>query len=131
MDIKNKLEFKSEFVDLDEVTYTPDYSVIGIYFGEGDPQKEGQHWNFSLSLGEDEDQGVCTIRDVNRVILYKGIAQFNLSRNWLVCEFSNEGIQETNVKTLVINFDIDDSKWKSLVDMAKRVFVHESCFQLN
>lgn len=128
--MEETIEFKSEFVEIDETKYTPDFSVVGIYFGEGDPEIDGQHWNFTQSIGDDEDEGVCTVKEVQHAVLYGGISSFTISRNKILCVFDDKGLEETKVRNLVINYLVDDKKWEELLEITKRVFKHESNFRI-
>jgi hypothetical protein len=115
-------------VAADEEEYTPDFVVHGIYFGEGDPESGGQHWNFTRSLNDDD--GVCIVKEIQEVTVYGGIVSCRLTRQSFACEFNNETAQETQTRRLFITFEIDDETWKSLATQARLVFTGESYFNL-
>jgi hypothetical protein len=126
--IADEILFKAEMVAAEEEEFTPDYVVHGIYFGEGDPEQGGQHWNFTRSLN-DED-GVCVVKEIQEVTEYGGIVIFKLTRRSLVCEFNDTTTQSTRTRRLVIEFEIDDETWEALVKQAKLVFEGEAYFEL-
>ncbi len=128
----NTIEFLAELVDVAEEEFTPEYTVIGIYFGEGDPEYGGQHWNFTESIGSDaDDDGVCTVKEIQKVTVYGGISSFIMNRNKVVCEFNADTAPKTGVSTLVINYNLGSKEWKKLSSMALRVFAKEKNFKLS
>jgi hypothetical protein len=129
--MKNEIKFHAEYVEVDSSEYTPNYTVIGIFFGEGDPENGGQHWNFTRSIGDDTDEGVCTVKEIQSVTIYGGIDHFSINSKGLVCEFSQNSVSETKVKNLIITFNISDEKWAQLSEMAKRVFKDEKYFEID
>jgi hypothetical protein len=126
--IADEIRFKAEMVAADQEEFTPDYIVHGIYFGEGDPEQGGQHWNFIRSLSDDD--GVCTVKEIQEVTVYGGIVSCKLSRRSLVCKFSDTATRSTRTRRLVIDFEIDDQGWEALAKQATRVFEGEDYFQL-
>jgi hypothetical protein len=127
--IIDELRFQAEMVAGDEEAYTPEFVVHGIYFGEGDPEQSGQHWNFTRSLDEDDD-GVCTVKEIQEIVIYGGIIDFTLTRQSLVCEFDENTSRSTMTRRLVITYEIDDETWEALVKQARLVFDGESYFTL-
>jgi hypothetical protein len=122
-------------IDADQVEsleehFTPEYVVHGIHFGEGDPEADGQHWNFSRTLG-DNDDGVCTVQEIQRVTVYGGIVRFSMTRNRIICEFELATAQKTLVRRLDIRYDVDAKTWKGLVEQAHHVFQGEPYFDLS
>ncbi|HEX4949259.1 MAG TPA: hypothetical protein VFZ34_21465 [Blastocatellia bacterium] len=128
-EIIDELRFHAEMVAGHEEGYTPEFAVHGIYFGEGDPEQGGQHWNFTRSLGEDDD-GVCTVKEIQEVTIYGGIINFTLTRQSLACEFDEDAAHSTMTRRLFITYEIDDETWNSLVKQAKLIFEGESYFKL-
>lgn len=116
-------------VDAEEEEYTPDYIVHGIYFGEGDPERGGQHWNFTRSLDED-DEGVCVVKEIQEIVFYEGIVSCTLSRHHLVCDFDEVAAKEAGTRRLFITFEIDDKTWAELLTQAKLVFQEKDYFSL-
>jgi hypothetical protein len=127
--IENEIRIKANLVAAEEDGYTPEFVVHGIYFGEGDPEQEGQHWNFTRSLGEDDD-GVCIVKEIQQVTVYGGIERFTLARDSVTCEFDEEAAKETGVRKLFIEYSINDDTWQSLVEQAKLVFDGEGYFEV-
>lgn len=127
--IIDELRFHAEMVGAEEEEYTPDYIVHGIYFGEGDPERGGQHWNFTRSL-DDDDDGVCVVKEIQEIVFYEGIVGCALSRQGLVCEFDEASAKEAGTRRLSITFELDDETWMSLVTQAKLVFEGKDYFRL-
>lgn len=125
----NELRFHAEIVTAIEEKYTPDFIVHGIHFGVGDPEVGGQHWNFTRSFDED-DEGVCTVKEIQEVTIYGGIVRCTLSRHIFICEFDEQAAQSTKTYKLQISFEIDDETWKLFSTQASLVFDGESYFTL-
>ena len=124
----DELCFHAEWVAAQDEQYTPEFVVHGIYFGEGDPEQGGQHWNFTRSL--DDDDGVCTVKEIQQVTAYGGIISFVLTRQSLVCEFDDATAQIATTRRLVITYDINEETWQKLVVQAKHVFDGETYFKI-
>jgi len=127
--IENEIRIKANLVAGEEEEYTQDFVVHGIYFGEGDPEQGGQHWNFTRNLGEDDD-GVCTVKEIQQVTVYGGIVRFTLARDIVTCEFDEKAAKETGVRKLLIEYRINEDTWESLVKQAKFVFEGEGYFEV-
>jgi hypothetical protein len=127
--IENDIRIKANLVVAEEDEYTHDFVIHRICFGEGDPEQGGQHWNFTRSLGEDDD-GVCTVKEIQQVTVYGGIVRFSLARDSVTCEFDEETANETGVRKLFIEYIINDDTWQSLVKQAKLVFDGEGYFEV-
>ena len=108
--------------------FTEDCVVHGAYFGFGDPDAGGEHWNFTRGADEDDDDGVCTVREPQRAVFYEGIESFVLERGQLSCRFDRNGQAETQVSKLEITFELDDDGFKELVEMLRRVFKEREYF---
>jgi hypothetical protein len=121
--------FDATMVAASEEAFTDNFTVHGIYFGEGDPEHGGQHWNFTRSLGDDDD-GVCTLKEIQSITVYDGIVSFDMHRTALVCEFDTATAQHTGVRRLTIAYEVDDATWSDLVTQAKHVFSDRPYFQL-
>src|SRR5688572_13443018 len=126
--IADEIRFNAEMVAAHEEEFTPDFIVHGMYFGEGDPEQGGQHWNFTRSLNDDD--GVCIVKEIQEVTVYGGIASFKLARRSLTCEFSSSTARATHTRRLQIAFEIDDESWEALVQQAWLVFDGENSFEL-
>jgi hypothetical protein len=126
--IVDELRFTAELVAAEEDEFTPDYVVNGIYFGQGNPEQGGQHWNFTRSLNDDD--GVCIVKEIQDVTVYGGIVHFTLSRHNLVCEFNEKTACATRTRRLLIAFAVDDEVWKALMKQAMRIFDGEAYFKL-
>jgi len=120
------LEFRASRVSALTVEYTEDYIVHGVYFEVGDPEVDGHHWNFSRSFKDDD--GVCTVREPQRAVVYNGIRRIVVSRGKVVCEFDVRGQKATGFSVLVVLFDLNDAQWREVADMFDRVFLGETCY---
>jgi len=108
--------------------YTEDFHVHGVYFGVGDPEEAGHHWNFTRTTDEDDDEGVCTVREPQRAVLYGGIERFELHRDHVRCVFDGRGTQETGFTELEIRFELDDAEWAQVAEMLDRVFAGQAAY---
>lgn len=126
--IADEIRFTAEMIAAEEEEFTPEFVVNGIYFGQGNPEQGGQHWNFTRSLTDDD--GVCIVKEIQEVTVYGGIVRFRLSRHNLVCDFDEKTARATQTRRLVILFAIDDALWDALVKQALRVFDGETYFEL-
>ncbi len=122
---------KAESIDAVEEEFTPDFKVVGIYFGEGDPENGGQHWNFTQSIGDDEYEGVCTVKEIQQATVYGGITEFVMDCRGLTCKFDESASRETGVSVLGIQYNLTHKKWNELCTMAKRVFIGTQYFIVN
>ena len=115
--IMDELQFHAELVEGLQEEYTSDDIVYGIFFGEGDPEEGGQHWNFTRNLNADD--GVCTVKEIQEITIYGGIEDFTLTRQKLISEFNEATAQVTQIRKLIITFDIDDYWNKHYFTMEK------------
>lgn len=125
-----KIIVQAEFIEAVEEIFTPDFKVVGIYFGEGDPESGGQHWNFTQSIGDDAED-VCTVKEIQQATVYGGITEFVMDCRGLVCKFNESASHETGVDELEIKYHLNQKKWLELYTMAKRVFFGASYFTVN
>ena len=128
--IVDELQFHAEMVEAQEVAYTPDFIVSGIYFGEGDPERGGQHWNFTGCSADDDNEGVCIVKEIQEVTVYSGIDLFILTRKSLTCNFNNETAKSTKTRRLLISYEINDETWEAVVKQSQKIFTGESYFHL-
>ncbi len=126
----DNLHINAQMVAAHEEAFTQDFKVHGIYFGEGDPEDCGQHWNFTRALGDDDDS-VCTVREIQVVTVYDGIISFKMNRAAVVCEFDSETAAHTGVRCLTIAYQVDDATWSDLMTQAKMVFTDKPYFKLS
>lgn len=126
-----KISFTAEFVEAVEEEFSEDFKVVGIYFGEGDPAQGGQHWNFTQSISDDEDDGVCTTKEIQQFTVFGGIIEFTINSKHLTCKYDEKTSAETNVESLEIQFSLAPEKWSELSNMAKKVFVGTDYFNIN
>ena len=126
--ISDEIRFNAEMVAAHQEEFTPDFVVHGMYFGQGDPEQGGQHWNFTRSLNDDD--GVCIVKEIQEVTVYGGIVSFKLTRRSLACEFSDATAKSTRTRRLLIGFESDDEAWEALVKQAKLVFDGEGYFEI-
>ena len=128
--VVDDLRFEATLVAAQESKHGGDCTLHGIYFGEGDPEMGGQHWNFTRTLGV-EDEGVCTVKEIQEVTVYGGIAKFLLTRGSVLCGFDESTAKETGVRRLRISFQVDESRWAQLAEQARRVFTDQAYFTVS
>jgi hypothetical protein len=128
-DIAATIAFNAELVAAQQEQYTCDCIVHGIFFGTGDPEAGGQHWNFTRMLGDD-DEGVCTVKEIQEVTVYGGIVSFSMSRHGIVCEFNSKTSRETRTRRLEITYAVDDATWATMIEQARHVFQGQRYFIL-
>jgi hypothetical protein len=125
------LEFVAEKVGTDVAEGGPGSAVYVIAFGTGDPESGGHCWIFSrFSPPNDDDWGVCTVREIQQATIYEGIESFRLHRSGMECVFEPDAARETGYRELRISFSIDDDAWRGLAEAAKVVFRDCSYFTL-
>jgi hypothetical protein len=132
MNPKAEISFHAESVEIIDNEFTPDFTVIGFHFGQGDPEKGGQHWNFTQSIPPEDGifDGVCTVKEIQQVTVYGGIRRFELWSDHLVCEFDERTSPKTGTEKLCISYAIPTEQWEKLAAMAGRVFEGRSCFEV-
>jgi hypothetical protein len=127
--VNDEIKFQAEFVAAITEEFTPAFIVHGIYFGEGNPEQGGEHWNFTRTPGTDDD-GVCTNKEIQQVTIYGGINRFLLARNHLVCEFDEHHSRKTGTKKIDITYEISAKEWAELIEKASLVFFGEMYFEI-
>ncbi|QIF02787.1 hypothetical protein [Roseimicrobium sp. ORNL1] len=123
----------AESVELVSESYAPEDWLVGLHFGEGDPEAGGQHWNFTRDTTEDDDSGltgVCTVKEIQEVTVYGGIERFELSSSRLVCQFDERASAKTGVKRLSISYALDSETWAKVKAEATRLFEGDSCLSM-
>lgn len=123
------IEFKAKVVEAFSQEYTEDCIVHQIFFEESDPEKGGQSWNFSRELGDDDD-GVCTVKEIQQATIYEGISSFNISSNKLVCKFDETGEAAVGANAIIIEYELNDDEWKKLKQIASLVFSEKLYFSI-
>ena len=117
------LSFTAEDVETHVDGLSPDPELYMIAFSVGDVEVDGHSWNFSRGLDDDDDDwGVCTVREIQKSTIYECITSFDLHRSSLKCKFDAKGTSDTGFSELQIIFDIDDRSWNQLTDTARIVF---------
>ena len=130
--VGDEISFRAERVASEEEAYTPDFVVHAIHFAAGNPEEGGQHWHFSRAVGDEaDDDGVCTVMEIQEVTIYDGIAGFSLSRDGVRCEFDEKAAKAAGVRRLCIDYSIDDATWESLQARARKVFEGEAYFAVS
>ena len=124
------IDFYANAVEAFSQKYTDDFIVHQIFFEESDPEAGGQSWNFSRSLGEDDD-GVCTVKEIQQAVVYDGILKFQISRVRLACEFDGETARKTGTDRILIRYDLSDETWESVCALAKLVFSDKPYFSIS
>ncbi|HEX9002235.1 MAG TPA: hypothetical protein VGB07_20170 [Blastocatellia bacterium] len=127
-EIVSELRFHADMVTAIEEKYTPDFIVHGIHFGEGDPEQDGQHWNFTRS--SDKDDGVCTVKEIQELTVYGGIIACSLTRHYFSCEFDDGAVQKTMTHKLHITYELNDETWQAIMKQALLVFDGEDYFKI-
>lgn len=122
-----KLAYHADQIAADTTEYGADYVVHSVHFGTGDPEADGHHWNFSRCFADDE--GVCTVREIQQATLYEGIRSLQAWRNGLRCIFEPSAVDETGFSELTISFEVDDLQWKELAEMLDTVFRDKPYYQ--
>jgi hypothetical protein len=132
MEIRSSIAFTAEFVEVMDQEFTPDFTVIGLHFGRGDPEDGGQHWNFSRSIPDEEDpfEGICTVKEIQQVTIYGGITRFEVARDHLICEFDDEKAMYTGTRRLDIAYDVTLDLWQRMQLMAEGLFRSCDFFKL-
>ncbi|MEM1261418.1 MAG: hypothetical protein AAGH76_03400 [Pseudomonadota bacterium] len=133
MSAANTISFAADVVELWETEYDQDSTVIGFHLGEGDPEKGGQHWNFTQFIPPEtgEFEGVCIVKEIQEVTVYGGVRRFAMWADHLVCEFDDATSSKTGVVKLEISYSLSSSKQRDLFGMAARVFNGEGCFEIH
>ena len=120
------ISFTAERVATQVRNYTDTFRVYGVYFESGDPESGGESWNFTRSF--EDDDGVCTVREVQRATLYDKIQELRLSRSYLTCTFEPEGHTAAGY-ALEINLRVDDSTWERVAQMMDTVCSGKSFYR--
>ena len=131
-------KFTANIVDAFKNEFTPEFVVFNLFFEESDPEEGGESWCFQRALGADgtlkslegDDDGVCTVKEIQQAILHEGIQKFELSRTQVVCVFEPNAVEETTTDSLEINYNIDDAQWTELKQMSALVFAGKDYFNI-
>ncbi len=130
--------FTANIVETFKNEFTPEFVVFNLFFEESDPEEGGESWCFQRALGADgtlkslegDDDGVCTVKEIQQAILHEGIQKLELSRTRLLCVFEPHAVEETGTQGLEINYQIDDILWKELKEMSSLVFTGKGFFKV-
>jgi len=130
--------FTANIVDTFKNEFTPEFVVFNLLFEESDPEQGGECWCFQRALGADstletlegDDDGVCTVKEIQQAILHEGIQSLTLSRMQLVCVFEPHGVDEAGTEGLEINYQINDELWEDLKAMSSLVFTGKDFFKI-
>ena len=134
MEPKASISFMAESVEVFEDEYTLDHVVFGLHFGQGDPEKGGEHWNFTRSMPEEQSEalkGVCTVKEIQQVTVYGGIRSLSINSRQLSCKFDEDAALKTGVSNLVIGYTLADKQWDRVQKTAERLFGGEGYFTLD
>jgi hypothetical protein len=99
------LSFAADQVGTDTTEYTPTCIVSLIAFGIGNPETDGHCWVFSRSF--DDDDGVCTVREIQLAVVYEGIQFVRLTRSEFTCVFQQPAAKELGFSELHVAFVTD------------------------
>lgn len=111
----NTITFTAEKVAALIQDYTETFRVYGVYLEAGDPEADGESWNFTRS--SEDDEGVCTVREPQKATLYDDILELSLSRSCLICVFTPTGQVSAGCTRLEIHLDLDDDTWTQVAQM--------------
>lgn len=109
------ISFTAERVATLVETFTETHTVYGVSLETGDPDDDGEGWTFSRSF--EDDDGVCTVREIQRATVYDRIRELNLSRAQLTCVFEPAAVDETGCERLEIALKLEDRTWEILARM--------------
>ena len=123
------ISFTAEHVATHVEDFTDTFRVYGVYFEAGDPEAGGESWNFTRSF--EDDDGVCTVREVQRATLYDGIQALTLSRSRLVCTFEPDCQTLAGCAHLEIQLDVDDATWEKVAQMMDTVCSGKAFYRRN
>ncbi len=131
-------KFKAKIVASFKEEFSDDFVVFNIFFEESNPEDGGESWNFQRALGADgsieslgeEDDGVCTVKEIQQVTIYEGIESFILRRTSVVCVFQKDKHNETRTDGLEITFSINDKQWEKLKYFSSLVFLRRTYFKI-
>ncbi len=122
------ISFTAERVSTWVENFTETFRVHGVAFEAGDPDSEdGEGWNFSRS--SEDDDGVCTVREIQRATLYDGIQDLHLSRTLLLCTFEPGSVDEAGCARLEIHLELDDETWEIIARMMSIVCAGKPFFR--
>ena len=131
-------KFTANIVETFKNEFTPEFVVFNLFFEESDPEEGGESWCFQRALGADgtlkslegDDDGVCTVKEIQQAIVHEGIRKLELSRTQLVCVFEAHAATETGTEGLEISYQIDENLWSELKEMSSLVFLGKDFFKL-
>ena len=109
------ISFSAERVATDVETFTETCRVYSVAFQAGDLDADGEGWTFSRSF--EDDDGVCTVREIQRATLYDGIRELRLSRARLTCVFEAAAAAEAGCERLEIDLQLEERTWDIIARM--------------
>ena len=100
--------FVANSVDGFENYFSEDFVVWNIFFEGSDPEQGGQSWSFQRALGKDgtleslgeEDEGICTVKEVQQATFYECVKKVILARESFFCEFTEKGAKESGASSI-------------------------------
>ena len=131
------IKFKAITVEALCTKYSEDCAVFQIFFEEGNPENGAQSWNFQRALGSDgtiesfgeDDEGVCTVKEIQQLTFYEGISEFKIYKNHLYCIFDENAKQIVGADKIEIIYDLSEEEWIKLSNMAQIVFTNCNFFK--
>ena len=125
-----KIEFVAEIV---EIIDDPLGSIRGLHLGEGDPERGGEHWNFTEMVPRDTDPlfaGVCTVKEIQHCTVYGGITRFDITPSSLHCTFDSRAAGKTGISDLLVTFSVIPEDWIRMKAVVEYLFEDADCLTI-
>lgn len=131
-------KFFANSVDVFENYFSDDFVVWNMFFEESDPEERGESWSFQRALGKDgtleslgeEDEGVCTVKEIQQATFYECIESVVLTRNSFFCNFDEKGAKQCGTSSILATFALTDEQWEKMKFTAQLVFLDCEYFKI-
>lgn len=132
-------KFVANSLDSLESYFSDDFVVWNMFFEESDPEEGGESWSFQRALGKDgtleslgeEDEGVCTVKEVQQATFYECIESVVLTRNSFFCKFDEKGEKQCGTSSILVAFLLTDEQWEKMKSTAHLVFLNREYFKIS
>jgi hypothetical protein len=122
-----EIEFDAANVVIQEIAYTGDYSVLGMYFRD---RMGTEDWNYTRAICDEEIQRVCTVKEIQQFVLDGHIELFQLSGDEIYCVFQDAALIKTKyIKSVKIHFNLPEVRIMEMRRCAVRIFENEKCLK--